>query len=38
MSDYLKQNFQLVNIDENDIKFQTPCSICVSGPSQSGKS
>ena len=38
MSDYLRQNLELVNFNENDLKFQTPCSICVSGPSQSGKS
>ena len=38
MSDYESKNFQLINFDNNDLKFQTPCSICVSGPSQSGKS
>jgi len=37
MSDYLNKN-EAVNLDESDLKFQTPCSICVSGPSQSGKS
>jgi hypothetical protein len=29
---------QLLEIDENDLKFQVPASICVTGPSQSGKS
>ena len=38
MSDQLRQSFQTVAFSENDLKFQTPCSICVSGPSQSGKS
>ena len=38
MSDYLRPNVQIVNFDDADLKFQIPCSICVSGPSQSGKS
>ena len=38
MSDVLSRHAQLVNFDNNDLKFQTPCSICISGPSQSGKS
>jgi len=38
MSDYLSKTVTLLNSDEADIKFQIPCSICVSGPSQSGKS
>jgi len=40
MSDYLsKTNISnIYNFDDNDLKFHTPCSICVSGPSQSGKS
>ena len=29
---------EAINFDDNDLKFLTPCSICVSGPSQSGKS
>lgn len=37
MSDYLMNAHQIINFDENDLKFQIPCSICVSGPSQSGK-
>ena len=38
MSDFLNKSFQLTDFEEVDLKFQTPCSICVSGPSQSGKS
>lgn len=29
---------QILNVEENDFKFQVPCSISVIGPSQSGKS
>jgi len=29
---------QLLDISDEDLKFQIPCSICISGPSQSGKS
>lgn len=29
---------QSVDITDDDLKFQTPCAICISGPSQSGKS
>ena len=32
------KSVQLLELDENDLKFQVPASICVSGPSQSGKS
>ena len=38
MSDAVQNISQLHDFDENELKFQTPCSICVSGPSQSGKS
>ena len=38
MSDYLRKNLDVFDFDENDLKFETPCSICVNGPSQSGKS
>jgi len=38
MSDYLSTTRQAIDFDENDLKFEIPCSICVSGPSQSGKS
>lgn len=34
----IDKSVQLLEIDENDLKFQVPASICVSGPSQSGKS
>jgi len=29
---------QTVPITDDDLKFQTPCAVCISGPSQSGKS
>lgn len=29
---------QSINISDDDLKFQTPCAISISGPSQSGKS
>ena len=39
MSDYVSNNsVQILNVGENDFKFQVPSSICVTGPSQSGKS
>ena len=38
MSDVLSRHAELVHFDNDDLKFQTPCSICISGPSQSGKS
>ena len=38
MSDYTSKNHQLLELEKNDLNFQTPCSICISGPSQSGKS
>ena len=38
MSDYISKNHQLFELEKNDLNFATPCSICVSGPSQSGKS
>jgi hypothetical protein len=34
----LDKAVQLLEIEENDLKFQVPASICVTGPSQSGKS
>jgi len=33
-----KAVIQYVNCTDDDLKFQTPCAVCVSGPSQSGKS
>jgi len=40
MSDYLSPTHasHILDIESNDLAFQTPCSICISGPSQSGKS
>ena len=38
MSDFISKNHQLLELEKNDLNFQTPCSICISGPSQSGKS
>jgi len=38
MSDYLAKSVNFLSTEEADIRFQVPCSICVSGPSQSGKS
>ena len=29
---------QQVNLSDDDLKFQTPAAICISGPSQCGKS
>ena len=38
MSDFISKNHKLLDLEESDLKFQIPSSICVSGPSQSGKS
>ena len=38
MSDFLSKRHQLLDLEKTDLNFQTPSSICVSGPSQSGKS
>ena len=38
MSDNIVKGLEILNFEDNELKFQTPCSICVSGPSQSGKS
>jgi len=38
MSDFVPQTSNIFDFDDNDLKFQTPSSICISGPSQSGKS
>ena len=38
MSDFVSKHHQLFELEKNDLNFQTPSSICVSGPSQSGKS
>ena len=38
MSDNIAKGLEVLNFEPDELKFQTPCSICVSGPSQSGKS
>ena len=39
MSDVIvDKDIQLLNVDDDVVKFQVPSSLCVSGPSQSGKS
>ena len=34
----MSRHAELVHFENSDLQFQTPCSICISGPSQSGKS
>ena len=38
MSDNISKHHQLLDLGKNDLNFQIPSAICVSGPSQSGKS
>ena len=38
MSDVFSNKLEMLDVHDNDLRLQTPASICISGPSQSGKS